>query len=248
MILWRPGHRWPLLLALNRDERLDRPWLPPGRHWPDRPEVVGGRDLEGGGTWLGVNDASLVAGVMNRVGSLGPEPGKRTRGELPLKALAHRGARAAVLELGGLDAGAYRAFNMVVADANDAFWLRYTGKKGPGKIQVFALPPGLSMIAASDRNDLISPRIRMYLPLFRAAQAPDPEAEDWRAWEGLLESRRPPPGYGPGEAMAVRTQDGFGTISASTIALPGSGARGDKPLWRFAAGPPSTAPYLQVSL
>ncbi|NVN12657.1 NRDE family protein, partial [Nguyenibacter vanlangensis] len=38
-----PGTAWPLLFGANRDERLDRPWDAPGRHWPDRPQVIGGR-------------------------------------------------------------------------------------------------------------------------------------------------------------------------------------------------------------
>ena len=42
VILRRPGHPWPLVFAANRDEMLDRPWRPPGRHWPERPEVVAG--------------------------------------------------------------------------------------------------------------------------------------------------------------------------------------------------------------
>ncbi len=38
--LRRPGHKWPLILGANRDEIVTRPWAPPGRHWPDRPDVV----------------------------------------------------------------------------------------------------------------------------------------------------------------------------------------------------------------
>ena len=45
VLLSRPGHAWPLLVAANRDESLERPWRPPAAHWPDRPGVVGGLDL-----------------------------------------------------------------------------------------------------------------------------------------------------------------------------------------------------------
>ena len=65
-----------------------RPATAPGRHWPDRPHVVAGLD-EAGGTWLGLNDDGLVAAVLNRRGTLGPQPGKRSRGELVLEALDH---------------------------------------------------------------------------------------------------------------------------------------------------------------
>src|SRR5215469_14963312 len=68
VIMLRPGHDWPVLLAANRDEMKDRPWLPPGRHWPERPWVVACLDCKAGGSWLGLNDHGLVAGVMNRAG------------------------------------------------------------------------------------------------------------------------------------------------------------------------------------
>ena len=42
VILRRPEHDWPLLIAANRDEMLARSWLPPARHWPDRPDVAAG--------------------------------------------------------------------------------------------------------------------------------------------------------------------------------------------------------------
>ncbi len=80
IILRRPGHDWPLLLAANRDEMYQRPASPPGRHWDDRPEVVAGLDRTAGGSWLGINDHGLSAAVLNREGSLGPEPGRRSRG------------------------------------------------------------------------------------------------------------------------------------------------------------------------
>ena len=77
VLLRRPKTPWPLLLAANRDELRTRPSRPPARHWPDRPQVRGGLDVTAGGTWLGVNDDGLVAAVLNRRGTLGPEPGKR---------------------------------------------------------------------------------------------------------------------------------------------------------------------------
>jgi len=95
VILRRPGESWPVVIGANRDEKLDRPWDPPAAWWPDRPGVVGGRDREAGGTWMAANDAGVVATVLNRPGSLGPAPGKRSRGELPLLALEHATANTA---------------------------------------------------------------------------------------------------------------------------------------------------------
>jgi Transport and Golgi organisation 2 len=127
VLLRRPQAPWPLLLAANRDELRSRPWRPPARHWPDRPDVVAGLDVQAGGSWLGVNDDGVVAAVLNRVGSLGPALGKRSRGELVLEALDHADAAAAAKALADLDPDAYRPFNLLVADARDAFWLRHAG-------------------------------------------------------------------------------------------------------------------------
>ena len=65
---------------------------PPGRHWPDRPEIIAGIDETAGGSWLGVNDFGVVAAILNRSNSLGPKEGKRSRGELVLEALDHADA------------------------------------------------------------------------------------------------------------------------------------------------------------
>ncbi len=204
IILRRPDHPWPVILAANRDEMLDRPWRPPGRHWPERPEVVAGLDELAGGSWLGLNDHGLAAGILNRTGSLGPGPDTRSRGELVLEALDHADAVAAAEALSHVDTKAYRGFNMVLADNRDAFWLRNLGSgnlgsgnlgsEGRGRVDIEEIPEGLSLITARDLNDPASPRIRHYLPLFRAAPAPDPEAGDWSAWEALTAGAAREPG------------------------------------------------------
>jgi len=245
VILRRPGHAWPLLLATNRDEMADRPWRPPARHWADRPEVTAGRDDLAGGTWLGLNDHGVVAAVMNRHGTLGPEPGKRSRGELVLEALDHADAAEAARALAALEPAAYRPFNLVVADNRDAVWLRHAGD---GKITAEIIPTGLSMLTAQDLNDVASPRIAAYLPRFRAAPAPEPEAGAWDAWELLLATRRFAPEDGPRGAMCIETETGFGTVSGSLLALPSAARPGTLPVWRFAAGPPDRTPFEDVVL
>jgi hypothetical protein len=250
VVLRRPGSDWPVLVAANRDESLQRPWRPPGRHWPDRPHVVGGYDEMAEGTWLALNDFGVVAAMMNRRGTLGQAPGKRSRGELVLEALDHADASEAAIALADLNAGAYRGFNMVVADNRDAYWLA-NRENDSGIIEIKPLPVGLSMLTAGDRNDPTSPRISHYLPKFEAATAPDPGAGDsgggdWSAWEALMASRGGP--SGPLGDMCVVTDTGFGTLSSSLIALPASYLADSQPIWRFAAGRPDEAPYNLVDL
>src|SRR5579872_4572448 len=143
VLLIRPGHTWPLLLAANRDEMLARAWDSPAAYWPDQPGVIAGRDRSGGGTWMGINGHGIAAAVLNRPGSLGPAVGKRSRGELPLLALAETTATAAVEAIVSLDAGQWRGFNVVIADRNGAAFIRGAGY-GPPSVR--RLPPGVSMI------------------------------------------------------------------------------------------------------
>lgn len=248
VFLRRPGHAWPLILGANRDEMKNRAWLPPARHWPDRKAVVAGRDLAAGGSWFGLNDDGVVAGVLNRPGSLGPAPDKRSRGELVLEALDHADAGAAASALSELDGGAYRSFNLFVADDRDAYWLR-NAPRADGLVEVLPIPPGVSMLTARDLNDETAARIRTYRPRFEAAPAPDPEAGDWASWEALL-SARDGPGRENGEpaAMAIETDFGFGTTSSALLALPRRDRAGAKPVWRFAAGLPAPGAWRPVEI
>lgn len=246
VLLRRPDHDWPVLIAANRDELLSRPWLPPARHWPDRADVTAGLDELAGGTWLGVNGFGVVAGILNREGTLGPKDGFRSRGELPMEALDHADARAAATALGHLDPTAYRPFNMIIADNQDAFWLAHA--EGVGRVLVTELPTGISMITSRERNDLHVPRIRDYLPRFEQAAIPDPDIEDWTAWRELLASREHDLEEGPRGAMNFVGDSGFGTASASLIALPAISRVGQSAIWLFAAGRPDEQPFVSVDL
>ena len=246
VILHRPGHAWPLIIGANRDEMVDRPWKPPARHWPDRGNLVAGMDELAGGTWCGLNDEGVVACVLNRENTLGPQPGKRSRGELVLEALDHADARDAAAALAELDPGAYRPFNLVVADNRDAFWLAHCGD---GTVRAERIPAGLSMVTAMDMNDeAASPRTRFYRPLFAAGPAPDPDTGEWSRWEELLGSRVWDGDVGPRGAMCVVTPVGFETICSSLIALPSMERPGVKPVWRFAPGRPDRTAFEALEL
>jgi len=248
VILRRPGDAWPLIVAANRDEMANRPWAPPGRHWRDRMEVTGGVDQLAGGTWLGVNRYGLVAGVLNRTGSLGPDPSLRSRGELPLEALDHAEAEAVAEALFDIDPHAYRPFNMFVADNREAFWISSLNKDGRPGIRLGDIPSGLSMLTDMDLNDSAHPRVRHYKGLFEAAPPPDPGADDWSAWQALLGSRESEDGAGPEGAMTIDRDDGFGTVSASIIAVPSPDHIEAGMRWQFAPGPPDRTPFEAVRL
>jgi uncharacterized protein with NRDE domain len=238
-----PHARHPMVIAANRDEMAGRPWLAPARHWPDRDEVVAGLDQLAGGSWLGMNESGVVAAILNRMGTLGPAPGKRSRGELVLDALDFADAVDAADAFADLSAEAWRPFNMLIADNRDVFWIK---SEGAGSVQAHRLDPGVHMLSAYDLDDSRSPRIRAYQSRFQAADRPDPDGQDgWHEWAKLMADTG---SSGDGEedaAMCFTRPSGFGTVSSSLIALPAIGLE-QPPHWLFAAGRPDTCAYLSV--
>lgn len=222
-----------------------RAWSPPGRHWPDRPDTVAGRDNLAGGSWLGLNDHGVAAAALNRTGSLGPAADTRSRGELVLDALDYADAADAAQALSGLDPRAYRTFNLVIADNRDAFWL--CNRIGASEIEVNDVPVGVSLITSQDMNDPTAPRVASFAQRFKTAPAPTPETGDWDAWAALMGTRLGALDDAPNEALCVTSEHGFGTVSSSLIALPTPDPN-TKPIWLFSAGQPDIEPYEPVDL
>ncbi len=182
---------------------------------------------------MALNRHGVTAAVLNRPGSLGPALGKRSRGELPLLALAHPAAAGAADAIRMEDAGSWRGFNLVVADRTEALFLRGAGR---GQPTVHPLAAGVSMITAHDPNDLDSPRVARHLHRFEQAKGPAPD--DWSEWRAILADRAGP----AGEQINVAPRGGFGTVCSSFLAIPATG----DPVWLFAAGAPHRAPFVPI--
>ena len=134
-----------------------------------------------------------------------------------------------------LSAGAYRTFNMVIADRVSAYFVRGVGA---GRPEGWALPPGVHIVTAHDPDDPASARGMAHLPRFQAAPAPDPGQDDWTGWIGLLSDDS-----GGAAAINVPARDGFGTVCSSLVGLPAEGP----PVWLFAAGPPDRTRFERVA-
>jgi uncharacterized protein with NRDE domain len=111
---------YAFVVAANRDERHARP-AARAAWWPARPPILGGRDLEAGGTWLAVDRLGRFAAVTNIRDRDGP-PGLRSRGSLVVEYLsgavsAERYAQRAARE--GAELG---AFNLVVYDGRELWF------------------------------------------------------------------------------------------------------------------------------
>jgi uncharacterized protein with NRDE domain len=110
-----------LILAANRDETYDRPTLPLA-HWQDAPEIVAGRDLISGGTWLGVTRNGRFAAVTNyRVPQVAREQ-PPSRGLLAANFL--QGGEAPHIYLENLRASAarYDGFSLLVGDSRGIYY------------------------------------------------------------------------------------------------------------------------------
>ena len=136
--------RWPLVVAANRDEFLERPTRPLAR-WKTASgqEIISGRDLRGGGTWMGITPAGRIAFLTN-VRQAQAQVAPRSRGELVTRSLEGDGHAAdfvAALEDKG---AAFGGFNLVLGDLRQKAWTWVTNKyEGAPALYAQALSPGL---------------------------------------------------------------------------------------------------------
>jgi uncharacterized protein with NRDE domain len=118
---WRPSHPTPLIVAANRDEFYARPTLPLAR-WPDAPQVYAGRDLEAGGTWMGVSEDGRFAALTN---IRDPEQsiGLRSRGDLVARYLSGTQSLEDYLAEAAGRAAEYTGFNLLAGDAQSLYYM-----------------------------------------------------------------------------------------------------------------------------
>lgn len=217
---------YPLLIANNRDEYRSRPSAPPGLWVGSRHRVLSPRDRAKQGTWLGINDAGMFAGLTN-LHDPAPDPTAPSRGELP-----HL-----VLDSDNLDEAA-RALQQRVAGA------------GFRPFQLLAATPRRSLLAVHDGAELqlswpkdeallITNEHRLgelSLPGLEGFRAPDLSLE--ARIDGLQTLLSTPPA--PGRHAVLKTGEDYGTVSSGVLALPVGGA----PLiWRHAQGRPDQVAY-----
>ena len=104
--------RWALVLAANRDEFYARPTRP-AHVWEDDARIVGGRDLQAGGSWLALRRGGRVAAVTN-VRGVGRAEGGPSRGLLVSQFVRGDQTPAAYAE--SIDGDDYAGFHLIVGD------------------------------------------------------------------------------------------------------------------------------------
>lgn len=132
--------RYRLILAANRDEFHDRPTTP-AAFWPQAPGVLAGRDLRGGGTWLGVTRSGRLAAVTNYRDPSSLRADAPSRGALVSDFLTGRSGSRQYLTALAKKGGDYNGFNLVVWDGDALCW--YANRGTPME----TVPPGIHGIS-----------------------------------------------------------------------------------------------------
>lgn len=236
IVSFEPGSAAPVLLVGVRDEFLARAWLPPSRHWPGRPGLIGGKDLLAGGTWLAADPgAPRVACILNGQGRRAPEATRLSRGELPL--LLAGGESLDRIELPRFD-----PFHLVYADRERVRLSSWDSER----LTERDLDPGLHLVVNSGLEGVgglpdshgyqeMLLRISHFRPRLLAADRPDPRpgrddvTAAWGQWLPIVDGD----GLDPADprAMILRRDFGaggpWGTSSVSLLALHRDGLRYD---------------------
>ncbi|MCW8156222.1 hypothetical protein D7243_08475 [Stutzerimonas stutzeri] len=196
---WRPDHIQPLVVAANRDEFHARPSLPLGQ-WKDAPWIIAGRDLQAGGTWMGITTRGRFAALTN-IRAPGQPIGLRSRGELPEQYLRGELSPAEYLAELAARRSDYAGFNLLVGDAQSLWHLNsHSGEATPLRAGVYGLSnagldtpwPKLRKARAALADELDQPDTERLLALLAdprpAAEHELPQTGVSLEWERRLSS------------------------------------------------------------
>ena len=112
---------YKLILLANRDEHYDRPTCP-AAFWDEAPSVLAGKDLQGGGTWLGITRNGRIAAVTNYRDPSSMKEGAPSRGRLVSDFLLGQEGPLEYLDKLDQEAGKYNGFNLIVGDKDQLYW------------------------------------------------------------------------------------------------------------------------------
>ena len=127
---WQVVPGMPLLAAGNRDEFYARPSTP-ADWWDDHPAVYAGRDLQGGGTWIGITRSGRFAAITNIRAPSEKREDAPTRGLLVSNFLTGDASPQEYVESIAGDAQRYNGFNLLVGDRSSLVWYSNRGENDP---------------------------------------------------------------------------------------------------------------------
>ena len=152
---WKVIPGLPLIAAANRDEFYDRP-AAPAAWWEDHPQVYAGRDLRGGGTWLGVSRDGRFAGLTNLRAPGERRDGAPSRGALVADYLSGTDTPHAYVERVRRAGDDFNGFNLLIGDDHTMIW--YSNRHQDDARNGMPLAPGIYGLS-NDRLDAPWPKV-----------------------------------------------------------------------------------------
>ena len=211
-VAWRAHPDYPLVVAANRDEFFARPAAEAG-WWQDCPSVFAGRDLEAGGTWLGLDRDGRFAGLTNFRDPQRNRDGTPSRGALVADFLRGRESTAEALARLQFEGPRYNAFNLLVSDG-DSLGI-YESASGSARL----LEPGLHALS----NHLLdTPWPKVTAGKSRLARALRALPDDTPLCELLRDDRPAPDAELPRTGVSLAWER---MLSSAFIRAPGYGTR-----------------------
>jgi len=211
-VAWRAHPDYPLVVAANRDEFFARPAAEAG-WWQDCPSVFAGRDLEAGGTWLGLGRDGRFAGLTNFRDPQRNRDGTPSRGALVADFLRGRESTAEALARLQFEGPRYNAFNLLVSDG-DSLGI-YESASGSARL----LEPGLHALS----NHLLdTPWPKVTAGKSRLARALRALPDDTPLCELLRDDRPAPDAELPRTGVSLAWER---MLSSAFIRAPGYGTR-----------------------
>jgi uncharacterized protein with NRDE domain len=188
--------QFPLIVAANRDEYHARP-TESAAFWTDRPQILAGRDLEAGGTWMGVSRRGRFAAVTNYRGGRDPNA-RESRGLLASRFLEESGSAAEYVRAVAARGASYSGFNLLADDTRELWWCaNRDGGARPLRDGIYGLGNLL----------LDTPEVAAAKERFAAAIAPGPALEP--LFQVLEASKILTPEYGTRcSTVLCRSRDG----------------------------------------
>jgi len=136
---WQPENEQALLLIANRDEYYARPTLPL-HHWADAP-IYAGKDLQAGGTWLGIAPGGRMAALTNVRDMRKQRADAPSRGSLVSNFLSGQSSALEYLQSIAESAARYNAFNLLVYDGQTLLGFESQGAR------IVAMQSGIAAVS-----------------------------------------------------------------------------------------------------
>jgi len=219
----------PLIAAANRDEFYDRPAAAAGA-WPENPKIFAGRDLKGGGSWMGITQEGKFAALTNIRGPQERRTDAPSRGALVADFLA--GDMGPEEYIAAIAAGAsdYNGFNLVIGDRERLYW--YSNRGADDARNGKQLEPGIYGIS----NSLLdAPWPKVVRTKAQFASLLCQGAPEDAFFEMLADTTRAPDLRLPDTGIALDLER---VLSAVCIETPGYGTRTSTVVKLYADAPP----------